>query len=281
MSRSITIFCHGGIGNRFGSLASGLAIAEQLSITDITVAWPINNWCGCYFHDLFDNQDFKVNELGIWDIFVKDTGQAFVIHENQTGADLGLVLPHTGDSLEHLKTIDNSIVFYHNKMAPYIPLDQIVSATNRLKIKVDVKQQVLAFIQEHNIDQSVVGLHLRKTENYRLNDSKLYQMACNNSKQKYFVCSDDQATEHNFNQLSNVVCYPKTSYVNKLIDGDWQAEIVDTDGRRYNYNIDRPRQSVIEAFVDMLVLSQTRMHFTVKSSFSKFADVFAQSQVLL
>ena len=280
MSRTVTIFCDGGLGNRLGSLVGGLWVAKKLDITEIKVCWPANNWCGCYFQDLFANSEFQILPVSINDIFVANTDRAFLIHENQTGADLGLQLPQSAESVEQLKNIPNSVVYYHNKIAPYMDADTIKQIANTLVPADQIKKQVQEFCQTNNIDKSVTGLHLRKTENYRLDEHKLFRRVSANSCQRYFVCSDDQETEQRFGTLSNVVYWPKTSYVEKLVDGDWLAETVDADGRRYNYNINRPRQSVIEAFVDMLILSRTTIQFTVKSSFSRFAEVFAGTEVV-
>jgi len=280
MSRSITIFCDGGLGNRLGSLIGGLLVARQLKISDIEVCWPANNWCGCYFQDLFANTEFSISTATINDVFVANTGRAFLVHENQTGADFGIQLPQSAESVEYLNQIPNSVVYYHNKIAPYMNPDQVLELANTLKPVDSIRQQVQQFCQTHRIDRSCIGLHLRKTENYRLDEHKLFRRVSANSGQKYFVCSDDLATEQKFCALPNVVSWPKTSYVGKLVDGDWLAETVDADGRRYNYNINRPRQSVIEAFVDMLILSQTTIQFTVKSSFSRFAEVFSKTQVI-
>jgi hypothetical protein len=280
MSRQVTIFCDGGLGNRLGSLVGGLYVANHVGTRDITVCWPANNWCGSYFQDLFANQEFQIISPSINDIFVAGTDQAFVVHENQTGADLGLILPQSGDSLDRLTQIPNSIVYYHNKIAPYMDTQLVWNMANQLRPADSIKQQVQEFCKRNQINKSVTGLHLRKTENYKLDEGKLFKRVQATPGQRYFVCSDDQATEQRFATLPNVCHWPKTSYVSKLIDGDWRAETVDADGRRYNYNINRPRQSVIEAFVDMLILSQTNIQFTVKSSFSRFAEVFANTGVL-
>jgi hypothetical protein len=278
MSRSITIFCDGGLGNRLGSLVGGLLVANRLNITNIEICWPANNWCGCYFQDLFANTEFSISTATINEIFVANTGRAFLVHENQTAAELGIQLPQSADSLNHLTQISNNVVYYHNKIAPYMEAELVTQLANTLKPVDSIQQQVQQFCQTHKIDRSCIGLHLRKTENYRLDDHKLFRKVSANCGQKYFVCSDDQDTEQKFCTLPNVVSFKKTSYVEKLVDGEWLAETVDADGRRYNYNINRPQQSVIEAFVDMLILSQTTIQFTVKSSFSRFAEVFSKTQ---
>lgn len=280
MSRTLTVFCDGGLGNRLGSLVGGLLVARQLHITDIHICWPDNNWCGCLFEDLFDNQEFQVSNKTINDVFVSGTDQVFLIHENQTGSDLGLQLSQSLESVNYLSTITNNVVYYHNKIAPYMDADAVTQIAKTLTPTHAIAQQVTKFCETNLIDKSVTGLHLRKTENFRLDEEKLYRRVSANRTQKYFVCSDDQATEQRFGALPNVVYWPKTSYVEKLVEGDWLAETVDADGRRYNYNINRPRQSVIEAFVDMLILSRTTIQFTVKSSFSRFAEVFARAGVV-
>lgn len=280
MSRRVTIFCDGGLGNRLGSLVGGLWVADRLDITDITICWPANNWCGCYFEDLFANTEFEILPVSINDIFVSGTDQAFLIHENQTSADLGLQLSQSAESVDHLKQLSNNVVYYHNKIAPYMDAESIHRIANTLKPSDSIASQVRDFCHNNGIDKSVIGLHLRKTENYRLDEHKLFRRVSASHGQRYFVCSDDLETEQRFAVLPNVVRWPKTSYVEKLVDGDWLAETVDADGRRYNYNINRPRQSVIEAFVDMLILSETTIQFTVKSSFSRFAEVFSNTKVI-
>jgi hypothetical protein len=109
----------------------------------------------------------------------------------------------------------------------------------------------------------------------------LYEQVSKTPAQRYFVCSDDQVTQERFAQLPNVHARPKTNYVEKLIPGDWYEFITDTDGRQTKYNINRNKQSVIEAFVDMLILSRTWIRPTVKSSFLNFARYFAHANIQL
>jgi hypothetical protein len=62
----------------------------------------------------------------------------------------------------------------------------------------------------------------------------------NNPNQKFFICSDCKKTELLFSIYPNVVFYPKREYV------------------IYNNNtLIRTKQSVKEAVIDMLLLSQT------------------------
>jgi predicted RNA-binding protein len=103
----------------------------------------------------------------------------------------------------------------------------------------------------------------------------MFSSIISDKKSGYFVCSDDKATEDKFNELKNVLVYPKTSYVEKLVDGEWTTKIKDSEGRIFPYNVDRSKQSVIEAFIDLLILSRTNIIIRNKSSFLGWAKIYA------
>jgi hypothetical protein len=103
----------------------------------------------------------------------------------------------------------------------------------------------------------------------------LFQNVSKDVNAKYFVCSDDKETEDQFSKLRNVCVFEKTSYVQKLNDGEWRQPTKDTVGRIFDFNIDRPKQSVIEAFVDMLILSKTTISVKNKSTFLSWAHMYS------
>jgi hypothetical protein len=49
---TIYIYCDGGFGNRFNNLLNGLFIAKYCNYAP-KIIWPVNNWCGATFTDLF------------------------------------------------------------------------------------------------------------------------------------------------------------------------------------------------------------------------------------
>jgi hypothetical protein len=275
MSRRIFILCDGGLGNRLGGLVGGLVLAEQLHLTPI-ISWPINNWCGCSFGDLFDSESWQVNARNVFEVFEQNLNNTFVIHENQTDYKLQKCHAHSVDNARLLSTQSDDVVYYHNKVPAHVSAQAIVRQLGRIRINQDVQQAVVDFCCEHAIDHTVIGLHLRKTENFALDEQALFDQVLTNANQRYFVCSDDQSTQERFAQLPNVRARPKTSYVGKMVAGSWYESVVDTDGRKTKYNILRDRQSVIEALIDMLILSRTHIQPTVKSSFLNFARYFAQ-----
>ena len=279
-ARNIHILCDGGLGNRLSGLVGGLIIARQYDLTPV-IAWPENNWCGAGFHDLFDNTSWTVTNHNVFQVFEHNLDGIFIIHENQTQFKLDRCYGHSQDYIQQAIAQSGDWVYYHNKIPAYFSQDQIVQELNELLINSQVANCVQEFCQAHSIDNTVAGLHLRKTENFNLNEESLYEQVSTTLAQRYFVCSDDQVTQERFAQLPNVHARHKNSYVEKLIPGEWYESITDTDGRQTKYNINRNKQSVIEAFVDMLILSRTWIRPTVKSSFLNFARYFAHANIQL
>jgi hypothetical protein len=69
--------------------------------------------------------------------------------------------------------------------------------------------------------------------------------------------------------LPNVAIYEKQAYVEKLVAGDWTTLASDHSGRVYPCNVNRSAQSVIDAVVDLLVLSHSEV---IKNSNSTFLN---------
>ena len=80
--RKIFVLCDGGLGNRLNSLMGGLIAADKLACDPI-ICWPVNNWCGCAFEDLFETS-YKIIDQGVTDIFLDDD-KIYLTHDNQVG----------------------------------------------------------------------------------------------------------------------------------------------------------------------------------------------------
>lgn len=276
--KKMFIFSDGGLGNRLNSLLGGLIAAEITNSTPI-ICWPINNWCGCDFKDLFET-DYEIRNDNIHTIFAEDQ-RHYLIHDNQTSHKLINVYEHTLDNVYKLKNEFTDIVYFHNKIPSYFSQQQIFENIKKLRIKADIKQATINFCKSHNVNKNTKGIHLRKTDHGRQLDSEqIFSQIQKDRKHGYFVCSDDQATEEQFNTLKNVCVLPKTSYVEKLVDGDWHTKIADTEGRIFPYNVNRSAQSVIEAFADLLILSRTTISVRNKSSFLGWAKLYSNIENL-
>lgn len=272
----VVICCDGGLGNRLNGLLGGLTIANLTGFSPIIV-WPNNNWCDCLFFDLFENKNLKIRNTPIPEIFFEYKNNSFLVHENQSNIYSLNFLSHEANSLNAIRKIKDSLVYYHNKIPTYFNQSDIIRSLKELKIKSDILQTAITFIQSNNVNKNVKGLHIRKTDNKKQVDENVVFDNVKNSKNiRYFVCSDDQSVENKFNQLNNVIVFPKTNYVEKLVEGTWNTPITDNAGRTFNFNVNRSKDSIIEAYKDILILSRCNLDKVKnKSTFFEIAKLYS------
>ena len=171
-------------------------------------------------------------------------------------------------------------MFYTARVPEHIPHDAVLDQIRHWRLNKDVAAAIKQFVNKHNIDQSVIGVHMRKTDNYNIDEEHWFEYVRDRPHQRFFVCSDEQSTEQRFGELPNVIVHEKTHYVEKLQDGPWrQAALTDPDGRVFPNNVNRGRESVIQAWIDLHILSWTSMADTTKkSSFAQLARWIAESR---
>lgn len=272
--KTMYVFSDGGLGNRLNSLLGGLMSADY-TLSQPVICWPINNWCGCNFSDLFAT-DLPVTNDNLHSIFLEDN-RHYLIHDNQTDKNLLNRYNHNLESLMALKHVTEDIVYFHNKIPNYFSEDLFYEKLKHFKIKKSIIESVEKFCLENNINRQTKGVHLRKTDHGKQLDSDLlFSQIQSDRNSQYFVCSDDKDTEEHFDKLANVKVLPKTSYVEKLVEGSWTASIKDTEGRNFSYNVNRSTQSVVEAFADLLILSRTNIIIRNKSSFLGWAKIYSK-----
>jgi len=121
---------------------------------------------------------------------------------------------------------------------------------------------------------SYFGIHLRGTDFIPPPPvDQMLEVVNSNPQFRFFVCSDDPSLERRFAELPNVFIYEKTAYVEKLEGvGAWRSNVLDSDGLPYTSNIDRTGQSVIQACVDLLLLSASTPIKTSHSSFLALSE---------
>jgi len=271
--RKIFVFCDGGLGNRLNSLIGGLVVAESYNLIPV-ICWPENNWCGCSFDDLFDNK-FNVVKDDVFYFFKEESNNLFLsITDNNI--KLKNYLEPNEQGFESIKNTNIDVVYYHNKIPKSLNQEKVFKFSRQLQVKSSIAKKATEFVKENSINKNTKGLHIRKTDfPNQLDSDMLFQNVSKDINTKYFVCSDDKETEDQFSKLRNVCVFEKTSYVQKLNDGEWRQPTKDTVGRIFDFNIDRPKQSVIEAFVDMLILSKTTISVKNKSTFLSWAHMYS------
>lgn len=272
--KKMFIHCDGGFGNRFLVLLSGLHLAKVTGLLP-KIIWPSNNWCGAEFGDLFEN-DFDLVDFKLATFFIENK-TTNIIHENQFNQNLESTHPDSftlDGILNYINQSSDDIFYFHNTIPRYINTDLI----KKHILPLVVFKKHLYSTAESTIKNAVgsddfIGVHIRKTDFVpTLNDNHLYDLIKQNPKQSFFVCSDDAAIEKKFLTLENVFVHDKKNYVEKLVDGHWNSDIRDSNGNLWSMNVNRPKNSVLEAIIDLIILSKSVILETdLRSSFLRIA----------
>lgn len=278
MSKQFFIHCDGGFGNRFNALICGLAIAKKVGFTP-TILWPSTNWCRSKFNTLF-NSDLSVIESNLTYFQENPHEYEFIMHGNFLNFPTAVYHPNGFSSIDHvasfcLETLKDNIVYNNDSIPYYFDQNTIIDTIKTLSFTEQIIQRAEDFISSNNLSEGFCGVHLRNTDFYdphKPDFDGLYNMIQSNLDKNYFVCSDDKELEDKFNQLDNVFVFPKTKYVEKLTEeGDWRSVIVDEVGVEYPFNVERSDESVIQAMIDLTILSKSDIIKTSDSSFLKTA----------
>jgi hypothetical protein len=276
--RELFIYCDGGFGNRFNALVSGLLIGKRTG-RQVVVVWPVNNWCGAAFSDLFDLQLRVVDrELAT---FARESGRYdCLMVEDRLGLSPGFVDPCKLPAWSDLEQFDAACarpVFYYTALVPgFMTEDEVVQQVRQLRLQSSLMDRAARFLAEHGLGRSVgdfIGVQIRKTDfgARGADDATLHELVQRTSSQRFFVCSDDAQVEQRFSVLPNAAVHRKRAHVEKMVEGGWNAVTVDHSGRHYPFNVKRGRASVEDAVVDLLILSRSRVVLTSASTFLRTA----------
>lgn len=271
------IFCDGGLANRLNTLIFALILRNKFG-GDWAISWPINNWCGAKFESLF-SIDIPVYDNSLSFYKKRENDYLFAMHENQQDFNEALIkyqnsfLSYT--DYEFFLKSDKPIVYFHNSIPPFTETIDISDGLKNLSVNSEILIEAYSFCVRNNIKESVLGLHIRKTDfGNTVDDEALYQMAAN-SEHRFFVCSDDMIVNERFSKLSNCCVYEKKTFPEKMIeDTHWNDLTTDDQGRVFNFNISRSAQSIYEALVDLLILSKTTQILTSHSTFLRMSMIF-------
>lgn len=266
------VYCDGGLCNRLNALMAALVLRELFG-HEWAASWPTNNWCGAAFEQLF-TLDMPVLPHSLQHFKQFQDDFLFLMHESQCDVRADRIVHHRAvpDMAAYGGVLGAGVpvIYYHNRLPPCIDLAQIGRALRHLKVGAPIVERARDFCRRHAIDETVIGVHIRKTDfGSAVNDVQLFNSICA-SPRRFFVCSDDREVNERFGALPNCCVFEKQSYPRKMLaEGDWNSTITDSEGRRFPYNITRSGDSVIEALVDLLILSVTSQ---VRSSGSTFLD---------
>lgn len=277
MYRKVYIHCDGGFSNRFNILIGGLFLSKHFNLKPV-ILWNPNNFCGALFSDIF----YQTLECLKFDstTFFSDKNLKIISHENQFNQQLEMVNPNLFSSIDEVSNyIENDKdVFYFNNIIPNWVSEKFLSEdlNKLLKFKLEITNAVNLILQTHP-RETYYGLHFRKTDFVGIEpvDDNYYHNYINqNINDTFFICSDDKQTEVDFLKHSNAFTFTKTNYVEKYSEGTWNTWISDSNGNQFPFNVNRNSQSVKEAVVDLLLLSNSKIIATnVNSTFLKIASL--------
>jgi hypothetical protein len=270
LMRQIYIYCDGGFGNRFNALVSGLVIAEKIGLNPLVV-WPVNNWCGASYAELFHEHREVINRELVTFVAQKDQLQFLMVEDHlNIGApwQSPMAMPSWDELSTYLRSADADIFYYTALIPPFIALDDVKAKVTSLPFQGGIVASAQRFMIEHNL-QAFYGVQIRKTDfgSHGADDDNLFDLVMGRMDAKFFVCSDDKTVEDRFRLLPNVVTYVKRAYVGKRVDGTWTDPTVDHSGRIYAGNVNRNAQSVKDALVDLIILSYSNVVRTSGSTF--------------
>ena len=284
--RSVYIYCDGGFGNRFNALVSGLVLAKTLDLSP-QIVWPVNNWCGAAFGDLLES-DLPVLDREVATFVPERQHFRHFLVEDRLGLQPGwtvdespLRMGHWDAVRAHLGVCNADVFYYTALIPPFMAAADVLAEVRGLRLRRGIIDTVDAFLRDSGLlEQHFFGVQIRKTDFGSLgaDEENLFDLLSKSEGHRFFVCSDDQKVEARFCALANVTVHRKSAYVDKLVDGDWTAVTTDCSGRSYPCNVNRNRQSVLDAVADLLILSHSQIVTTSNSTFLKAALLLQASR---
>lgn len=272
-------FTTSGLGNRLASIITGLFYSRFYN-RPFKIVWSPNDECDCSYGDLFSSH----NTISV-DEFIDEIRslpritvcgfleqKPFILNHPALKENLDTPLGRSFlNPLNPNYFLPPSLnIVYNSIFVPsFITKASITSLLSELKINENILLKVNQFIKNKNINRDTRGLVLRKTDAshlHAIDDNKYMRLIQSNQNINYFISSDDMSTELTYNKLPNVICYPKLQYVTYNED---------------THTLHRTRQSVIEAFISLLILSRTNMVDVENKESSFYKSIIMYQEVPL
>ncbi len=254
--RTLNIYCDGGFGNRYGTLLGGLAVANYHKMRPVVV-WRDTSACRLPFNEIFSSNIDVIDQP-----LQEFSGCVLLMHEDFIQGKQNYNI-NSFESIESLPLSDCGIYLYNNNWIPeWIDNELIIEAGRQLKFVDKIKNFCDQYCKKHNVTLFTIGIHLRATDfnTYTPTFDKEYKWIEDQPDEKFFVLSDDPNVEKKFNKLDNVVVRRKENYVEKENkDAGWCG------------NVERTSKSVLDALIDLTILSKTNIMVNSPSSFLKTA----------
>lgn len=268
----LIIYCSGGLCNRLAAIFNGLYFAEK-TFREPIINWPLENHCEVHINDLFDlklkSYSYSLKEI------VKNTKADFYFNTTY-----GIKEIQSNNYKIPLEENNSKIVIYSDNLI----INQLKNTgfVNNLQIKQTILDDIILFIKSKNITEDTTGIHARLTDfNNKTNKGELENLI-KQYQNNVFLCSDDEEYEKYIkSNFPTVIMNKKKSYTRKYVDGPWEQDITTKTGLQGKSNTHRDSQSIIDAFKDLLILSQTNTKYGLTcSTFFQFAKFYKKYNIL-
>lgn len=250
---SLIISMNGGLGNRVRPLLSAISINNHFKTYVIKVFWSKNRTCDTYYNTLFNE---NISTIEIDEVCALKPYIGFIHYNELKSYQNILKQPINNSGIFNVKdkqAIDNLLCNNKNIFIDENDFIQSSFVNTHLYpqifysiLKEDILDKILNIMHTLQLDKSIIGSHLRGTDLLDKNRiDSISNKIINNPSQKYFICSDMEELELNFQNCKHIITYNKKSYVKKL----------HTNKDEFTGNCLRDEDSVIDALIDMCCLS--------------------------
>jgi len=283
---SIIVYCDGGLGNRIRGLINALFWLEAGSFE---ICWPINDWCGASFLELFQPlASTKIVEYSFADIgeMLRQSKNSILIsHDNQFGISHDQFIPISSlfrpGSVVKSKAQSSLVILYLVQVHPLVSLRVYREILLMLKPSNRVSFEYHLFTSRIGLyPGKFCGFHARLTDSGNTPETYHRMLSRLLSKNTIVFLSSDSPDII----IQMIGKHPNLYYrkhvelpQKKVSDCSWVATVPDSDGRLFSYNIHRSKESTIDAMIDLLTLASSRIYISNSSSFLQVALVYGYS----
>ena len=270
------IRCNAGLGNRLMRMIGGYTIANCYN-REAKIYWPKEYDCECTYTALFEPNS---NVIDTPDLY-RDCDLYITQHKHLDHYKAGTAIAY--DHLHpQFNMRDYKQVGYMSSVIPdFITQNDIIKSVLKFRIKKLILHEALNFIKKYNINKEVQGLVVRLTDRHSLSTvTAAYNTIKANSETQFFVTCDSNDFYNTLSKFSNVIVYNQTAFPVTYKNGhelnaaycQYLPLFKTSPNRRVCY---RDEESIVQAFITMLILSQTTIHdpiTTFESYFQKAAS---------
>lgn len=274
MEKTLINYASGGLGNILLPMASCKAFAKKTNRKFIA-CWEPTFACMATYSDLFEdtaeviikNDLVTLDNVKIYGSSSDINYDGHLFNNTSLSSISNKYLPIPVNHL-HIRANDdeNNLIVYHNNFIPGIDLVDSINEFQNFSWKKEIIATVEQLASELQITKNVYGVTARATDFNNLIEeyiTPIRDIIKQNPDSRFFLTSDSKEWEE---QICNT--FPNNVFKRKKI---FYVKKRDENNASWSNNILRGRESVIEAVIDMHLLSKT--NFILYNSASSFAQM--------